>query len=306
MAPEKPSKKADDDERRVVRHGDKGVYYAGEWLDIEDCDGKFTVDEAKCSGCDFTGPCPRSSSRNVGQQADKKDGIYDVLVGTFLKRKKNDTTSLLRHIVVSPSKKEQRGRCNLTKRLLLCFPSLLFPPLFLLLLLLLLTINLIKTVGAGCIGGCIVRELSRYKLSVLLVDAADDVSQGATKGNSGIVHAGYDDKPGSVRSKYCWSGNQTFVQLDRELRFGYQKNGSLVLAFNDAERRHLDDLKKRGERNGVKRLRIVDDRAELKELEPAINPDAIAALHSPDAGNVIPYEFHNRLVSFFFRFCERK
>ena len=65
---------------------------------------------------------------------------------------------------------------------------------------------------------------------MLLLEKAEDVTQGATKGNSGIVHAGYDDKPGSVRAKYCWPGNQMFPQLDRELRFGFIKNGSLVVA----------------------------------------------------------------------------
>ncbi len=65
-------------------------------------------------------------------------------------------------------------------------------------------------IGAGCIGSAIARELSKYQLSVLLLEAADDVSQGATKGNSGIVHAGYDDKPGTNRARYCWKGNQMF------------------------------------------------------------------------------------------------
>ena len=45
-------------------------------------------------------------------------------------------------------------------------------------------------VGAGCIGSAIARELSRYSLRTLLLESADDVSQGATKGNSGIVQAG--------------------------------------------------------------------------------------------------------------------
>ena len=65
-------------------------------------------------------------------------------------------------------------------------------------------------IGAGCIGSAIARELSRYTLSILLLEAADDVSQGATKGNSGIVHAGYDDTPNTNRSKFCWKGNQMF------------------------------------------------------------------------------------------------
>ena len=50
-----------------------------------------------------------------------------------------------------------------------------------------------------------------------------------------MVHAGYDDKPGSVRAKYCWKGNQMFPQLDRELHFGFLRNGSLVVARNPEE-----------------------------------------------------------------------
>jgi L-2-hydroxyglutarate oxidase LhgO len=122
------------------------------------------------------------------------------------------------------------------------------------------------------------------------LEAADDVSQGATKGNSGIVHSGYDDTPHTNRSKYCWSGNQMFPQLDRELRFGYQMNGSLVLATNDAEKEILKGLVARGEINGVKHMKILN-REELMALEPNVNPKAVAALHSPSAGNVIPYEY---------------
>lgn len=145
-------------------------------------------------------------------------------------------------------------------------------------------------IGAGCIGSSIARELSKYKLSVLMLEAADDVSQGATKGNSGIVHAGYDDKPGTNRAKFCWKGNQMFRQLDKELRFGYQANGSLVLATNEKEKGVLLDLLKRGETNGVERLKILN-KEELFAMEPAVNPNCVGALYSPDAGNVIPYEY---------------
>lgn len=200
-------------------------------MDIEDCDGTFSVSEDKCSGCPNNTPqkpCPRSRSRPVPGKTkmpvgDYNDGVYDILI-----------------------------------------------------------------VGAGCIGAAIARELAKYDLRILWVEAADDVSQGATKGNSGIVHAGYDDKPGGLHAKFCWPGNQMFAQLDKELRFGYQINGSLVVAFNDDDIKHLEELQKRGETNGVQNLRIVDQN-ELREMEPHINPEAISALYSPDAGNVIPY-----------------
>jgi glycerol-3-phosphate dehydrogenase len=80
-----------------------------------------------------------------------------------------------------------------------------------------------------------------------------------------------------------------FAALDKELRFGYQLNGSLVLAFEESERAILKELLARGKTNGVLNLRIVEQK-ELREMEPHVNPEAIAALYSPDAGNVIPYE----------------
>ena len=60
------------------------------------------------------------------------------------------------------------------------------------------------------------------------------------------MHSGYDDKPGSLHAKFCWPGNQMFEQLDKELRFGYQKNGSLVLAVNKGEIKILEEEVQRG------------------------------------------------------------
>lgn len=145
-------------------------------------------------------------------------------------------------------------------------------------------------IGAGCIGGAIARELSKYTASVLVLEAADDVTQGATKGNSGIVHAGFDDKPGSVRAKFCWPGNQMFPKLDEELHFGYQRNGSLVLARGAEEEKVLEELLERGRQNGVKRLKILK-RDEVFAMEPHVNEEVTAALYAPDAGNLIPYEY---------------
>ena len=75
-----------------------------------------------------------------------------------------------------------------------------------------------------------------------------------------------------------------------DLHFGYQLTGSLVCARGAKEEEHLQELLKRGATNGVKNLRIVKG-AELKEMEPNIAPEITAALHSPDAGTLIPYEY---------------
>merc|ERR1719224_401628 len=112
-------------------------------------------------------------------------------------------------------------------------------------------------IGSGCIGAAVARELSKTTASVIMLEAGDDVCQGATKGNSGIVHAGFDDTPGTTRARLCWKGNQMFADLDRDLHFGYQLTGSLVVTRGDKEEEHLAELLKRGETNGVENLRIV-------------------------------------------------
>eukprot|EP00729_Bicosta_minor_P006431 gene6431-13300_t len=126
----------------------------------------------------------------------------------------------------------------------------------------------VVVIGAGCVGSSIARELAKTTASVCVIDQADDVSHGgATKANSGIVHAGFDDKPGSNRAKFCWAGNQMYPQLDRELHFGFHRTGSLVVARCKEDMAILDELLERGRINGVENLRIIDQ-AELREREP--------------------------------------
>ena len=148
----------------------------------------------------------------------------------------------------------------------------------------------VAIIGAGCIGAAVARELSKTTASVIVLEAGDDVCQGATKGNSGIVHAGFDDTPGTNRARLCWKGNQMFAGLDEDLHFGYQLTGSLVVARGPEEEKHLEELLARGHTNGVKNLKIVK-RDELREMEPHLDPEATAALYSPDAGTLIPYEY---------------
>ena len=51
-------------------------------------------------------------------------------------------------------------------------------------------------IGAGVCGAAICRELSKYRLKILCLEKEDDVADGTSKANSGIVHAGYDPEPG--------------------------------------------------------------------------------------------------------------
>jgi len=69
------------------------------------------------------------------------------------------------------------------------------------------------------VGCSIARELSKYELKVCVVEKNSDVASGTSKANSGIVHAGHDAKPGTLKGKLNVRGNAKFDQLSRELDF---------------------------------------------------------------------------------------
>lgn len=144
-------------------------------------------------------------------------------------------------------------------------------------------------IGAGVIGCCVARELARYDLEVLVLEAGSDIACGATRANSGIIHAGFDPLPGTLKAKFNVEGSRLYPGWAEQLGFSFQQNGSMVIARNDAELGILQDLLERGKINGVKDLRIIDG-TEALVLEPSLAPDVVGALVAPTAGICDPYE----------------
>ncbi|MBR3058817.1 MAG: NAD(P)/FAD-dependent oxidoreductase [Clostridiales bacterium] len=147
----------------------------------------------------------------------------------------------------------------------------------------------IAIVGAGVVGASIAYNLIPYDVSVLLLDKNNDVAMGATRANSAIIHAGYDPKPGTLMARLNVEGNRLCEKLCADLSVPFKRCGSFVLAFSDDEKNTLQELFERGEKNGVPDLRILDAE-ELREMEPGIGEEAVAALYAPSAGIVNPWE----------------
>ena len=144
-------------------------------------------------------------------------------------------------------------------------------------------------IGGGVVGGLILRELTKYRLNVCLLEKAGDVAMGESKANSGIVHAGFDAPVGSLKAKFNVEGNKMMEGVCADLGVKYRQNGSLVVAFSQEDFKVINDLKFRGEINGVDRLEIIDQ-GRLRALEKNISDEAVAALYAPTGGIVCPYE----------------
>ena len=147
----------------------------------------------------------------------------------------------------------------------------------------------ILIIGAGIVGSSIAFELSKYDLKVAVVEKENDVSLGTTKANSGIVHAGYDPRPGTIMARLNVLGNKMYEELAPKLNVHYKKIGSLVIGRNDKDKALIEELYRRGIENGVPELSIID-KDEIKKIEPNLNEDITVALLAKSAAVVSPWE----------------
>ena len=147
----------------------------------------------------------------------------------------------------------------------------------------------ITVIGAGVVGCAIARELSRYDLDIAVIDKNEDVAEGISKANSGIIHGGYNEKKGTLKAKLNLEGNEMMDELASKLQFPFKRNGALVLAFSEDELKRVKELKTNGEKIGVKGLEILN-KEEVLNLEKNINKDVLGALYVKSSGIVSPYE----------------
>ena len=147
----------------------------------------------------------------------------------------------------------------------------------------------ILIIGGGIVGCSVARELSRYDVQITVLEKFNDVSCGTTKANSGIVHAGFDAKPNTLKAKFNILGNAMFDNLAQELDFPFKRNGALVLCFNEEDLPNLYDLYHRGVANGVEELQTLTG-DQVREIEPHVSKEVVAALLAKTSGIVSPYE----------------
>ena len=144
-------------------------------------------------------------------------------------------------------------------------------------------------IGAGVVGCAVAQQMAKYSGKLLVLDRMEDVADGASKANSGIVHAGFDAHPGTEKARLNVKGAKMYKQLATALGVPYAQPGALVLAFSEEDRGTLENLLAQSKANDVEGCRIIEH-DEILKMEPNTNPDVVCALYAPTSGLVSPYE----------------
>ncbi len=140
-------------------------------------------------------------------------------------------------------------------------------------------------VGAGVVGASIFNDLVRGGYRVAMIDKASDVATGASKANSGLVHAGFDPKPGTLKALLNVKGNALYPSICKRLGVPLKKTGAVVVGKHKTV---MLSLLKNGKANGVENLSLLE-RDEIVKLIPNISDDVKYALYAKDAYIVSPY-----------------
>ena len=145
-------------------------------------------------------------------------------------------------------------------------------------------------IGCGITGAAAAYELSRYDLKLGVLEQYNDVANGVTKANSAILHAGFDPIPGSTEAQLNLEGIRLAKELCEKLDVERRELPSFVIALEERDMAEIEMLYDRGVKNGVPGIRILT-RDEALKIEPAMNPNILAALYAPGSAIVNPWEY---------------
>lgn len=144
-------------------------------------------------------------------------------------------------------------------------------------------------VGGGIIGAFIARELSRWDISILLIDKEEDLAMHASSRNDGMIHPGIDPKHGSKKAIYNVRGNKMYESIASALSVTFNRNGSIILLKSKYYNLIKPIFMKRARDNKVPDVKFLN-REELLKKEPYINGDIYGAIFMPSAGVIPPYK----------------
>ena len=143
-------------------------------------------------------------------------------------------------------------------------------------------------IGGGIIGSSIAREISKWDVSIALVDKEEDVGTHTSSRNDGVVHPGIAPPSGSKKTFYNVRGNKMYTRISKELDIEFSRKGSLVLYNNNFLKIIKPLIRSRAKKNGVEIYFL--DVEQAKEIEPNITDEIKGAFFLPSAGVLSPYK----------------
>jgi glycerol-3-phosphate dehydrogenase len=146
----------------------------------------------------------------------------------------------------------------------------------------------IAVIGGGVVGLAILRRFAMAGLRCVLLERGADILSGASKGNSALLHTGFDAPTGSLELACMQAGYDEYLTIRGRLNLPLLETGALVVAWNDDELQRLPEIAARAHANGVADVTVIG-RDELRRREPRLSPKALGAVLVPREHVIDPW-----------------
>ncbi len=142
----------------------------------------------------------------------------------------------------------------------------------------------ITIIGGGIVGLATAYALSKQtNKSIVVLEKENRLAAHQTGNNSGVIHSGLYYKPGSLKALNCVQGREGLYDFCQEHDINHERCGKVIVATQEEEIARLNNLKQRGEANGLQGIKLLSGQ-QIKDYEPYAS--GIAGLHVPDTGIV--------------------
>ncbi|MCB9946026.1 MAG: NAD(P)/FAD-dependent oxidoreductase [Geminicoccaceae bacterium] len=146
----------------------------------------------------------------------------------------------------------------------------------------------VAVIGSGVVGCAIARRLTLEGARVVILERADDILDGASKGNSAILHTGFDAPADSLELRCIRDGHAEYLDIHERLGLPLIRCGALVLAWNREEEARLDDLMEHARGNGIDNVEPLS-RDSILRLEPHLSAQVRSGFRIPDESLMDPW-----------------
>ncbi len=146
----------------------------------------------------------------------------------------------------------------------------------------------VAIIGAGVVGCAMARRLTLDGARVIVLEKAADVLDGASKGNSGILHTGFDAPPGSLEQACVAAGRAEYLAVRESLNLPLIRTGALVLAWSPEEEARLPKLVAQARANGVDEVQMLTAAA-IRSLEPELGAGLRGGFRVPGEHVIDPW-----------------
>ena len=146
----------------------------------------------------------------------------------------------------------------------------------------------VAVIGCGVVGLAILRRFALSGLKCVGLEKGPDILSGASKGNSALLHTGFDAPPKSLELQCMQAGRAEFLQLRQKLNLPILETSAIVVAWNDDELSKLETIANKARANGVEDVRQLTA-TELRIREPQLAKSALGGLLVPGEHVIDPW-----------------